>query len=139
MGRLHTNASFWETVAVEKYCLESIAESKYGRSAERRAHNSPTVEAGGSMLSEWKAGLHFLWSRRPLFILIVQVAVFGFLITALMLNHALCAGANGECANVGHSNRNLERRRVSWCHCDWCMEATLPTYSSAAGVPATPR
>jgi hypothetical protein len=34
------------------------------------------------MLSEWKAGIDFLWSRRPLFILIVQVAVFGFLISS---------------------------------------------------------
>jgi hypothetical protein len=47
-----------------------------------RAHHSLSVEAGGSMLSEWKAGIHFLWSRRPLFILIVQVAVFGFRISS---------------------------------------------------------
>lgn len=35
-----------------------------------------------SMLKEWGAGLGFLWSRRPLFILVVLGAVFGFLISS---------------------------------------------------------
>lgn len=39
-----------------------------------------TAAAGGSMLSAWRAGLQFLWARRPLFILIVQTALFGFFI-----------------------------------------------------------
>jgi MFS transporter, DHA3 family, macrolide efflux protein len=35
-----------------------------------------------SMLKEWGAGLDFLWSRRPLFILVVLGAVIGLLITS---------------------------------------------------------
>jgi DHA3 family macrolide efflux protein-like MFS transporter len=35
-----------------------------------------------SMLKEWGAGLHFLWSRRPLFIIVVLGAVIGFLISS---------------------------------------------------------
>ncbi len=50
------------------------------------------VQARPSMLKEWSAGLGFLWSRRPLFILIVLGAVFGFLISsafALMTPYVL--------------------------------------------------
>jgi DHA3 family macrolide efflux protein-like MFS transporter len=47
----------------------------------------PRTEAAAaarpSMLKEWQAGLSFLWSRRPLFIMIVLVAVFGFLISSV--------------------------------------------------------
>jgi len=49
-------------------------------------------QARQSMLKEWRAGLNFLWSRRPLFGLIVLVAVFGFLISsafALMTPYVL--------------------------------------------------
>jgi MFS transporter, DHA3 family, macrolide efflux protein len=35
-----------------------------------------------SMLKEWGAGLHFLWSRRPLFVLVMLASVFSFLITS---------------------------------------------------------
>jgi MFS transporter, DHA3 family, macrolide efflux protein len=35
-----------------------------------------------SILNEWKAGLNFLWSRRPLFILVALASVFSFLITS---------------------------------------------------------
>lgn len=48
---------------------------------------SPTRTPGESvarqsMLKEWGAGIHFLWSRRPLFILVVLASVFSFLITS---------------------------------------------------------
>jgi MFS family permease len=36
-----------------------------------------------SMLKEWRAGLHFLWSRRPLFIMVTLASVFSFLITSV--------------------------------------------------------
>jgi MFS family permease len=36
-----------------------------------------------SMLKEWGAGLHFLWSRRPLFIMVALASVFSFLITSV--------------------------------------------------------
>lgn len=39
-------------------------------------------EARPSMLKEWGAGMNFLWSRRPLFIITVLGAVFGFLISS---------------------------------------------------------
>ncbi len=35
-----------------------------------------------SMLKEWSAGLGFLWSRRPLFVLVALGAVFSFLISS---------------------------------------------------------
>jgi MFS family permease len=35
-----------------------------------------------SMLKEWGAGMHFLWSRRPLFIMVLLGAITGFLITS---------------------------------------------------------
>jgi MFS transporter, DHA3 family, macrolide efflux protein len=35
-----------------------------------------------SMAKEWGAGLHFLWSRRPLFVMVVLAAVFSFLISS---------------------------------------------------------
>jgi hypothetical protein len=35
------------------------------------------------MLSEWKSGINFLWSHRPLFVMIVQVALFGFFISSV--------------------------------------------------------
>jgi MFS transporter, DHA3 family, macrolide efflux protein len=40
------------------------------------------TQARPSMLKEWGAGLGFLWSRRPLFIIIVLGAVFSFLISS---------------------------------------------------------
>lgn len=40
------------------------------------------TRAGGSMLNEWSAGLRFLWSRRPLFIITVFGALFGFFISS---------------------------------------------------------
>jgi MFS family permease len=36
-----------------------------------------------SMLKEWGAGLNFLWSRRPLFVMVVLGAVFSFLISSV--------------------------------------------------------
>lgn len=35
-----------------------------------------------SMLKQWGAGLNFLWSRRPLFILVILACVFSFLISS---------------------------------------------------------
>lgn len=42
-----------------------------------------TAPAGGSLLSEWKAGIDFLWSRRPLLIMVAQVALFGFFVSSV--------------------------------------------------------
>jgi len=56
------------------------------------------ASAHQSMLKEWSAGLNFLWSRRPLFVLIVLGAVIGFFITsafALMTPYVL-ARTNSE-------------------------------------------
>jgi MFS family permease len=36
-----------------------------------------------SMLREWSTGLNFLWSRRPLFVMVVLASVFSFLITSV--------------------------------------------------------
>jgi hypothetical protein len=35
-----------------------------------------------SMLKEWGAGLHFLWSRRPMFVMVTLASVVSFLITS---------------------------------------------------------
>jgi DHA3 family macrolide efflux protein-like MFS transporter len=40
------------------------------------------AKARRSMLSDWGAGLNFLWSRRPLFIMVVLTALFSFLISS---------------------------------------------------------
>jgi MFS transporter, DHA3 family, macrolide efflux protein len=45
--------------------------------------NPVEVQARPSILKEWGAGIGFLWQRRPLFILIVLVAVFSFLISSV--------------------------------------------------------
>ena len=42
-----------------------------------------STQARPSMLKEWGAGISFLWSRRPLFVLIVLGAVFSFLISSV--------------------------------------------------------
>lgn len=36
-----------------------------------------------SMLKDWNAGITFLWSRRPLFIMLAHASVFSFLITSV--------------------------------------------------------
>lgn len=41
------------------------------------------ASARQSMLKEWGAGLHFLWSHHPLFIMVVLASVFSFLITSV--------------------------------------------------------
>jgi MFS family permease len=42
-----------------------------------------TGQTKGSALKEWGAGIEFLWSRRPLFIIVIQVALFGFFISSV--------------------------------------------------------
>jgi DHA3 family macrolide efflux protein-like MFS transporter len=48
----------------------------------QRKEGEGETAARPSMLKEWGAGLNFLWSRRPLFILIVLGAIIGFLISS---------------------------------------------------------
>jgi MFS transporter, DHA3 family, macrolide efflux protein len=48
----------------------------------RPERTDATKQAGGSMLKEWRTGLHFLWSRRPLFILVMLASLIGFLVTS---------------------------------------------------------
>lgn len=40
-------------------------------------------KAGSSMLNDWRTGVGFLWSQRPLFILIVLGSLFGFFISSV--------------------------------------------------------
>jgi MFS family permease len=46
-------------------------------------HPNGETQAGGSMLSEWRSGINFLRSRRPLFLMIAQVTLFGFFISSV--------------------------------------------------------
>ena len=46
-------------------------------------HTNAETKADGSMLSEWRSGINFLWSRRPLFLMIAQVTLFGFFISSV--------------------------------------------------------
>ena len=51
-----------------------------------------TEQTRGNLLKEWGAGIQFLWSRRPLLIIMVQVALFGLFISssfALMTPYVL--------------------------------------------------